>query len=119
MTTATLRSYQEEAVRALTAALKAGGRGQIHMACGSGKTLVGIKAAERMLAPTTTVAVLTPSLALVAQTLDAWSRHYDRPLDCLAVCGDDTVLDAPLHLDQVTTRVRSVPRAETGGQVEH
>ncbi|MEU3877655.1 Helicase associated domain protein [Streptomyces sp. NPDC029704] len=109
MTTTALRPYQEEAVQALAAALKAGGKGQIHMACGSGKTLVGTKAAEWMLGQATTVAVLTPSLALVAQTLNAWRQYYEGPLSALAVCWDDTVIDAPLHLDQLTTPVTTCP----------
>ena len=43
------------------------------MACGTGKTLVALWAAEAL--KPKTVLVLVPSLTLLQQTLDEWSRH--------------------------------------------
>ncbi|MEU9761733.1 Helicase associated domain protein [Streptomyces sp. NPDC047987] len=93
-----LRPYQQEAVAAITEGLADGGLGQVHMACGSGKTLTAQRAAERLLPDGGTVAVLAPSLALVAQTLASWQAQASAPLGrMLAVCSDDTVVDAPVH----------------------
>jgi hypothetical protein len=58
------------------------------MAMGTGKTLVGMAAAARLLPGGGTVAVLVPSLVLVFQTLRAWQQAaWD--LNVLAVCAAD------------------------------
>jgi superfamily II DNA or RNA helicase len=62
-------------------------RGQLVMACGTGKTLVGAFLTERMAAKR--VLVLVPSLSLLGQTLREWATAID--FDYLAVCSDDTV----------------------------
>jgi superfamily II DNA or RNA helicase len=106
----TLRPYQEEAVTAICLGLADGGLGQWHAACGSGKTLVAQRAAERILPDGATVAVLAPSLSLIAQTLASWREHATRGLgSMLAVCSDDTVADAPAHLDDVAADVTTAP----------
>ena len=60
------------------------------MACGSGKTLVELWAAERL--GCRTVLVLVPSLALIRQTLHEWLRETRWPsYSYLCVCSDPTV----------------------------
>ncbi|MBZ6128765.1 MULTISPECIES: DEAD/DEAH box helicase [Streptomyces] len=96
-----LRPYQEEAVAAIAAGLREGGRGQLHAACGSGKTLISAIAAVRLVPADGLLVVFTPSLALVAQTVQEWKAFS--PADAvLAVCSDDTVTDAPAHLDDIS-----------------
>lgn len=106
-----LRPYQEEAVAAVTAGLCNGGLGQLHAACGSGKTLMGQQAATRLLPSDATAAVLVPSLALVAQTIATWRALHPQgqQLRILAVCSDDTVADAPLHLSELSAQVTTDP----------
>lgn len=82
-----LREHQQQALDAAVRALSAGGRAQVVMATGTGKTLVGIAAARR-LTPVGTVAVLVPSLALLAQTLQMW-RAACGAFPALAVCSAD------------------------------
>jgi len=98
------RAYQAEAVEALTAALAGGGRAQLHAACGSGKTLIGVWTAERVVSGPGLIVVMVPTLALVAQTIATWRKAttVDR---VLAVCSDDTVVDAPAHLGDVDAAV--------------
>lgn len=43
-----LRPYQAEAVEAIVGRLRAGGRAQVHAACGSGKTLIAARAADSL-----------------------------------------------------------------------
>ncbi|MFJ5635085.1 Helicase associated domain protein [Streptomyces goshikiensis] len=107
-----LRPYQEEIVGSVLRGLDGGGIGQIRMACGSGKTIVGQRAAERLLPSGGTVAVLVPSITLAAQTLAVWGRTASRPLDALAVCGDDTVADSAVH-----TRDLPVPVTTRTGEI--
>ena len=80
------RPHQQAAVDAAAAVFAAGGpRAQLRMACGTGKTLIGPWLAQRLGART--VAVFTPSIALVAQTLGEW-RAALGPLRVIAVCSD-------------------------------
>ena len=60
------------------------------MACGTGKTLVGMWIAEHMNAKT--ILVLLPSLALVRQTLYDWVNETNwEKFNYLCVCSDPTV----------------------------
>ncbi|MFJ5635087.1 Helicase associated domain protein [Streptomyces goshikiensis] len=108
-----LRPYQQEAIEAIHTGLAGGGRGQLHAACGSGKTLIGALAATRLEPGPALLIVLVPSLSLVSQTLTGWRQHVQ--LDAvLAVCSDDTITDAPAHLDDIdaetTTDVAEIVR---------
>ena len=87
------------------------------MACGSGKTLVALWAAERLGART--MLVLLPSLALVRQTLHEWLHETSwQDVQFLCVCSDPTVqseddslLVRPSDLDfAVTTQSADVRR---------
>ncbi|MFF0629785.1 Helicase associated domain protein [Streptomyces sp. NPDC004296] len=99
-----LRPYQREAVEAIAKGLERGGRGQLHAACGSGKTRMSVEAASQLVADDGLLAVLVPSLSLVAQTINAWREHA-RVDAVLAVCSDDTVTDAPAHLGDIDAEV--------------
>jgi len=63
----TPRPHQEEALAAVVAGFEAHDRGQLIMACGTGKTLVGLWAAEALAA--TRSLVLLPSLSLLASEI--------------------------------------------------
>jgi superfamily II DNA or RNA helicase len=60
------------------------------MACGTGKTLVGLLVAETLEAERTLV--LVPSLSLLAQTLREWTANSEQEFEFLAVCSDETVV---------------------------
>ena len=83
--------HQKEAVENIAADLKQADRTTAVMACGTGKTLVALWAAEAM--EPKTVLVLVPSLALLSQTLPDWckqSKWGDR-FRYLCVCSDASV----------------------------
>src|SRR6266545_2174736 len=106
-----LRGYQQEAVDAVAAGLAASGRGLVVAACGTGKTLVAVHAAVR-LAPTGLIVVACPSLALLAQTLQVWSG-CGLAAETLAVCSDDTVADAAVHVSDLDCPVTTAPEEIT------
>jgi superfamily II DNA or RNA helicase len=81
--------HQKEAIDNVTKGLATGDRGQMIMACGTGKTLTALWVAEA-LNPTITL-VLVPSLNLLSQTLNEWARHTNIPWTYICVCSDDTV----------------------------
>ena len=83
--------HQKEAVEKITTELQQASRTTAVMACGTGKTLVALWAAEAQ--KSKTVLVLVPSLALLSQTLPEWckqSRWGDR-FRYLCVCSDASV----------------------------
>jgi len=84
------RPHQEQALEAITEALKINDRATALMACGTGKTLVALWIAERM--ECRNILVLVPSLALLRQTLHEWLKetHWEN-LSYLCVCSDPTV----------------------------
>ena len=66
-------------------------RGQLIMACGTGKTLAAMWISERLDAKRTLI--LVPSLSLLEQTLREWNANATKPFDYLAVCSDETVAE--------------------------
>jgi hypothetical protein len=71
------------------------------MACGTGKTLVALWAVEQL--QPKTVLVLVPSLTLLQQTLDEWSRHHSwgNAFSYICVCSDPTVASKDVN-DPIT-----------------
>jgi predicted helicase len=83
------RPHQTEAIRQVVKGFASQDRGQMIMACGTGKTLTALFVAERLKAERTLV--LVPSLSLLAQTIREWTANAD--FDYLPVCSDETVHD--------------------------
>jgi len=105
--------HQHEAVAEILTGFSAHDRGQVVMACGTGKTLVGLLVAEALASQRTLV--LVPSLSLLAQTLREWTANGLEAFEFLAVCSDETVLgeDAVVSTtsESVTRpRLRQAPR---------
>jgi superfamily II DNA or RNA helicase len=64
-------------------------RGQLLMACGTGKTLVGQRVAERLRSERTLVVV--PSLSLVEQVHRSWKANATRRFEAFCFCSDPSV----------------------------
>jgi superfamily II DNA or RNA helicase len=94
---------QIEALKRISETLTRSDRAHVVMACGTGKTLVALWAAEAL--KPKTVLVLVPSLTLLQQMLDEWSRHnnWGRDFTYICVCSDPTVtardVNDPIHRD--------------------
>ncbi len=84
-----VRPYQKAAITGVLEGLKSYDRGQLIMACGTGKTLVTLWVKEQL--ESTTTLILLPSLNLLAQTLQEWTKNADVPFEVLNVCSDSTV----------------------------
>ncbi len=85
----TLRKHQTDAVSAVVSGFRSAYRGQLIMACGTGKTLTALRISEELNSETTLV--LVPSLLLLQQTLHEWNIDADQPFISLAICSDETV----------------------------
>jgi superfamily II DNA or RNA helicase len=81
------KPYQQKAIVNVVQNLDR--RGQLIMACGTGKTLTGLWIDERLNSNLTLV--LLPSLLLLSKTLTEWLTHCKEPFSYLPVCSDDTV----------------------------
>ncbi len=79
-----------EAVEAVIDGLETQGhdRGKLIMACGTGKTFVSLKIAERLVPDRGRVLFAAPSIALVSQARKEWLTHTSRPMRSLVVCSD-------------------------------
>jgi len=83
--------HQEKALSDILAGFENSSYGQLYMACGTGKTLVGLWLAERLKSQITLV--LVPSIALVAQLYREWFDNCSEAFnfDPIFVCSDKTV----------------------------
>lgn len=88
----TPRPYQREALKQVRAGFTEHDRGQLLMACGTGKTFTSLKAAEEVATSrkgqATTVLFLVPSIQLLNQTLREWKHESEIPFRAFAVCSD-------------------------------
>ncbi|WP_030593047.1 DEAD/DEAH box helicase [Streptomyces anulatus] len=88
-----LRDHQIEAVAAIVRGfdIPPGGipvnglRGQVHAACGTGKTIIAAASAKRIV-PKGRILVLVPTLDLLTQTVQAW-REAGHAGPAVAVCS--------------------------------
>ncbi len=83
------RDHQVEAITAVARNFQDADRGQLIMACGTGKTFTTLWIKEKLGSVSTLV--LLPSLGLLSQTLHEWTLAANQPFDVLCVCSDQTV----------------------------
>ena len=83
------RKHQVKAIADVEKGLTENDRGQLIMACGTGKTFTTLWIKERLRA--NTVLVLLPSLSLLSQTMREWVWGASEQFEALAVCSDPTV----------------------------
>ena len=97
----TLRTHQTEAIKKVTGAFANGTtKGQMIMACGTGKTFVSLKIVEKMFgqngakngAPAN-ILFCVPSIALLSQALRDYSNDMELNSQYFAVCSDNTAGD--------------------------
>jgi predicted helicase len=86
---ATPKPHQRAAIRDVIDGFGRVSRGQLIMACGTGKTLTALWAAEALEARR--VLVLVPSLSLVRQTLASWYAHSTHAPPYIVICSDESV----------------------------
>jgi len=83
------RPHQANAIKDVIKGFKKHDRGQMIMACGTGKTFTTLWIKEKLKAESTLI--LLPSLSLLSQTLKEWCSAANQSFQSLAVCSDETV----------------------------
>jgi superfamily II DNA or RNA helicase len=101
------RVHQVAAIRDVCEGLNSTDRGQLIMACGTGKTLVALWAKEQMGARK--VLFLTPSLGLLGQSLREWCAAATQRFAVLCLCSDATVVDHDHDVPGVTIAEAGFP----------
>jgi len=81
--------HQVKAIEDVTAGLQKSDRGQMIMACGTGKTFTTLWIKEALKSETTLV--LLPSLSLLSQTMREWAWAGNTGFEILNVCSDKSV----------------------------
>jgi len=81
--------HQIKAIADATSGLHSSDRGQMIMACGTGKTFTTLWIKEALESHTTLV--LLPSLSLLSQTMREWAWAGNTDFDILNVCSDKSV----------------------------
>lgn len=79
---------QIEAIEKCVQGLQDHDRGRLTMACGSGKTLVSLKVAEKLLPQGGRVLYATSGIGLVAQTRREWLNQGPDNITSIVVCSD-------------------------------
>ncbi len=97
------RDYQREAITAVTRGVESADRGQMIMACGTGKTLTALFIAQKLAVKR--ALVLVPSLSLLNQTVRDWTAN-DADFEFLPVCSDESVTGTDSAVS-----IESVPRS--------
>lgn len=87
----TLFPHQKLALEKTHEHLKTHDRGQLIMACGTGKTFASLRIAENETNGNGLVLFLVPSIALLGQTLNAWTADAIKPINPICICSDPRI----------------------------
>ena len=83
-----LREHQKEAVTKSVQYFKNHDRGQLIMACGTGKTFTSLRFLEEMTPENGKILFLAPSISLISQTLREYAYQRKESQRYLVVCSD-------------------------------
>ena len=86
-----LMEHQNEAVTKVVSGLEKADRGQMIMACGTGKTITALHIAEKMYGDGGLILYVVPSISLMQQTIRTWSEQRRIPHMYIGVCSDPKV----------------------------
>ncbi|MBX0311042.1 MAG: DEAD/DEAH box helicase family protein, partial [Sulfurihydrogenibium sp.] len=85
-----LRPYQKEAIESVIKGFQSNDRGKLIMPPGTGKTLVSLRIAESF-GKGSLILFLCPSIALLDQSIKAWKKDSEIPINAYAVVSDKGV----------------------------
>lgn len=95
-----IMEHQQKAINRAHEYFKSRDRGKLIMACGTGKTFTSLKIAENETKSNGFVLFLVPSIALLGQTLRAWSAQADVPIHAVCICSDGQVSQQKIKNDE-------------------
>ena len=114
-----LRPHQKDAADNALEYFKHRDRGQLIMACGTGKTFTSLRIAEQEAQSNGVVLVLVPSIALINQILGEWTAHAVEDMYAICVCSDPKVSKKTMSDDigQGSIRDLALPATTNPAQI--
>lgn len=105
-----LRPHQQEALEKVINGFKNNDRGQLIMACGTGKTFTSLKIVEEFIKTNniknSKILYLVPSIALLSQTVIEWSCQTTlENVKMFGICSDATAGKHKLNNDEYVKRM--------------
>ena len=128
-----IMEHQQKAIDKVHGYFQTRDRGKLIMACGTGKTFTSLKIAEKETNNCGLVLFLVPSIALLGQTLRAWSAQASVPIHAVCICSDgqvsqqkvkndedevsvvDLALPASTNTDNILSQLEVIRREGIGG----
>jgi predicted helicase len=86
-----LKEHQVIALENTNSHFKQADRGKLIMACGTGKTFTSLRIAENETDGKGLILFLVPSIALLGQTLNAWTADAKEPINPICICSDSGI----------------------------
>ena len=84
------RPYQQDAIDAIAMGFEASRRGKLILPCGTGKSVVALWAAERLVGESGRVLYVLPSISLLGQTMREWATQRRTLQRYIGVCSDSS-----------------------------
>ena len=116
------RPYQQDAVDAIETGFQSTPRGKLILPCGTGKSVVALWAAERIVGEGGRVLYLVPSISLMGQTMREWSTQRRTDQRYIGVCSDSSAGKGgpeDANLTELSIPVTTKPEAITNALREH
>lgn len=104
-----LKLHQKNALSDVMKKLPHHDRGQLIMACGTGKTLTSLRITEKWAGNGKLILYLVPSIALINQTMREWSENAILEHSYIGVCSDTTVGANMRDSEEVAISELSIP----------
>jgi predicted helicase len=86
-----IKPHQQTALQSAHEHFKTDDRGKLIMACGTGKTFASLRIAETETDGKGLILFLVPSIALLGQTLRAWTADAKEPINPICICSDPKI----------------------------
>jgi len=102
------KDYQIDAINSAEKYFQKNSRGQLIMACGTGKTFTSLKIAEKI-SPNGKILFLVPSISLLSQSFSEWATFSEKPVNAICICSDsqtsnveDEIIEVNLPIPAMT-----------------
>ena len=116
------RPYQQDAVDKITAGFAEGRRGKLILPCGTGKSVVALWAAERLVGEGGRVLYVVPSISLLGQTMREWATQRRTLQRYVGVCSDSSAArrsSEDANLTELSIPVTTDPEAVADALTHH
>ena len=116
------RPYQQDAVAKITTGFAEGRRGKLILPCGTGKSVVALWAAERLVGEGGRVLYVVPSISLLGQTMREWATQRRTLQRYVGVCSDSSAArrsSEDANLTELSIPVTTDPEAVADALTHH